>query len=116
MNGQVLSSSSNSVEANHRMPSFDLQPLRTEGSWFSVIPIGHYTPARTFASMCKAVGVPGFKTNHSPSAQWQFTSIYQACVDKELVSHNRKDWPSLKKYGYMWSNRDHRQHLADILS
>ena len=66
--------------------AFYLSPLkRTKGEcWYSSIPVGHNTLAKTISQMCQIAGITGFKTNHSLRVT-AATRLFQAGVDEQLI-------------------------------
>ena len=71
--------------------AFYLQPLKnsTAECWFSAIPNGHATLAKTISRICHAAGIKGYKTNHSLRAT-AASRLYQSGIDEQLIME--KNW------------------------
>ena len=76
--------------------SFYLKPLKKPNgnTWYSREPLGHNTLQQAVSSMCKAAGIPGFRTNHSLRAT-SATRLYAAGADEQLI---------MERTGHRWGS------------
>ena len=66
--------------------AFYLTPLKEPKSnvWYSKVPVGHNTHAKTVHRICKNAQIPGYKTNHSLRVT-SATRLFQKGVDEQLI-------------------------------
>ena len=71
---------------DRKTSAFYLTPLRkpTNDVWYSTVPVGHNTLSKTVNRMCDAVGIKGFKTNHSLQVT-ATTRLFHAGVNEQLI-------------------------------
>lgn len=64
-----------------------LQPARkiTSQVWFSCVPVGRNTLAKTIPRLCKMAGISGYHTNHSLRSA-AATRLYAEGVDEQLIA------------------------------
>ncbi|ESO87023.1 hypothetical protein LOTGIDRAFT_154505 [Lottia gigantea] len=64
-----------------------LRPLTkpTESAWYSVVPVGQKTLAKTVQRLYKASGLTGLYTNHSLRATYA-TRLFRCGVDEQLIA------------------------------
>ncbi len=74
--------------------AFYLTPLRKPkgNAWYSSVPVGRNTLAKTVSRICKACGIEGHKTNHLLRVT-AATRLFQGGVD-EQADHHATNWSS----------------------
>ena len=72
------------IESERNNLSFYLTPLKKPKTnvWYSSVPVGHNTLAKTVCRICAAAGIEGFKTNHSLRVITA-TRLFQAGVQEQ---------------------------------
>ena len=102
---------------NRPSNAFYLKPLKnpTEDCWFSSVPIGHTTLAVTIARLCKCVGIPGYKSNHSLRAT-AATRLYQVGINEQLIMEKTGHRRLEGVRSYKRTNMEQQENLSDILS
>ncbi len=66
--------------------AFYLTPLQKPkgNAWYSSVPVGRNTLAKTVSRICKACGIEGHKTNHSLRVT-AATRLFQGGVDEQII-------------------------------
>ena len=102
---------------DHPKTAFYLKPLKnpTDVCWYSQQPIGHHTLAATVARVCKAAGIPGYKTNHSLRAMTA-TQLYPAGVDEQLIMERTGHHSINGIRSYKRTSAEQLESVSDILS
>lgn len=72
--------------ANKTCEAFYLTPLKKPKGdvWYSNVPVGHNTLAKTVKRLCERAGISGFKTNHSLRVT-SATRLFQSGVEEQLI-------------------------------
>lgn len=97
--------------------SFYLTPLRKPQThvWYSKMPVGHNTLSKTVGRLCKAAGIPGFKTNHSLRVTTA-TRLFHSGVDEQIImdrtGHRSVD--GIRRYKRI--SDDQRREASDVLN
>ena len=102
---------------NPKQNSFYLKPQKKpKGTiWYSKEPLGHNTLNQAVASMCKAAGIPGFRTNHTLRAT-SATRLYAAGTDEQLIMERTGHWSVDGVRSYKRTSALQQQAVSDILS
>ena len=105
------------IESERKKLSFYLTPLKKPKTnvWYSSVPVGHNTLAKTVGRICAAAGIEGFKTNHSLRVTTA-TRLFQAGVEEQLImkrtGHRSVD--GIRLYKRISSDQD--QTISAILN
>ena len=96
--------------------SFYLTPLRKPrvDCWYSRNPVGHNTLTKTVSRLCKVVGIPGFKTNHSLRAM-AATRLYHSETDEQLIKSVTGHKSADGVRSYKRTSEDQFRRVSDIL-
>ena len=82
---------------------------------YAAQPIGHDKLNGTVARICKAAGVPGFKTNHSLRAT-AATRLYHAGIDEQIIMETTGHRSLDGVRSYKRTSAQQRKSISDILS
>ena len=97
--------------------AFYLKPLKrpTGNIWYSREPLGHNTLQQAVSTICKAAGIPGFRTNHSLRAT-SATRLYAAGADEQLIMERTGHRSIDGVRSYKRTSALQQQVVSDILS
>ena len=103
--------------SNPPKDAFYLQPLSkpTPTYWFSNKPMGHNKLEGTVARLCKAAGIPGYRTNHSLRAT-AATRLYNAGVEEQQVMERTGHRSLDGVRTYKRTSMQQKEALSDILN